>query len=294
MFEPQRSSGTYLHLGAGAKVRGQRRRLEREERRRLRLRLVHLAVDNAPAWRELHRVLRDAAGCAVSLRTLDDAVDLLFVEVVGDPVTYIVCDHRSTMGAGFGVVVGVAGEGAEALPAEVVVALCACGEGQSLGSRVKVSVGVNGNNLQVMWSQPPSFSMLAPHLGHCCAPRSLMAFSDCSSSIFLALLHEPECHGRLQERQSSWSQCGHIALSALSSLAFDLPLPLPSSMSVSCSLPQPSAEKYKPHSELRQAMYDGSVMRRCFVTAVSQLLYVSVLRQKSVERGPTLRREPST
>lgn len=294
MFEPQRSAGTYLDLGAGASVRGQRRGLEREERRRLRLRLVHLAVDDAPAWRELHRMLRDAAGCAVLLRTLDDAVDLLLVEVVGDPVTYIVCDHRSTMGAGFGVVVGVAGEGAEALPAEVVVALCACGEGQSLGSRVKVSVGVNGNNLQVMWSQPPSFSMLAPHLGHCCTPISLMAFSDCSSSIFLALLHEPECHGRLQERQSSWSQCGHIALSALSSLAFDLPLPLPSSMSVSCSLPQPSAEKYKPHSELRQAMYDGSVMRRCFVTAVSQLLYVSVLRQKSVERGPTLRREPST
>ena len=241
LFEPQRSSGAYLDLGPGVSVRGQRRRLQSEERRRLRL--VHLAVDDAHAWRELHGVLRDATGCALALRTLDDAVDLLFVEIVGDPVTYILYDHRSTMGAGFGVVVGVAGEGAEALPAEVVAALLACGECQSLGSGVKVSVGVNGNSLQFMWSQPPRFSMLTPHLGHGFAPMSLMAFSDCSSSIFLALLHEPECHGRLQERQSSWSQCGHTALSALSSSAFDLPLPLPLSMSVSCSLPQPSAEK---------------------------------------------------
>lgn len=88
--------------------------------------LVHFAVDDAHAWRKLHGVLRDAAGCTLSLRTLDDAVDLLFVEVVGHPVTYIVCDHRSTMGAGFGVVVGVAREGAEALPAEVVAARSAC------------------------------------------------------------------------------------------------------------------------------------------------------------------------
>ena len=226
LFEPQRSSGTYLDLGPDVSVRGQRRRLERKDRRRL----------------------GDAAGCALALRTLDDAVDLLFVEIAGDPVTHILCDHRSTMGAGFGVVVGAAGEGAEALPAEVVAALLACGECQSLGSGVKVSVGVNGNNLQFMWSQPPRFSMLTPHLGHGFAPMSLMAFSDCSSSsILLALLHEPECHGRLQERQSSWSQCGHTALSALSYSTFDLPLPLPLplplSMSVSCSLPQPSAEK---------------------------------------------------
>lgn len=86
---------------------------------------MHLAVDDAHARRKLHGVLRDATGRALSLRALDDAVDLLFVEVVGHPVTYIVCDHRSTMRAGFGVVVGVAGEGAEALPAEVVAALSA-------------------------------------------------------------------------------------------------------------------------------------------------------------------------
>jgi hypothetical protein len=90
-------------------------------------RLVYLAVDDAHARRKLHGVLRDAAGCTLALRTLDDAVDLLLGEVVGHPVTYIVCDHRSTMDAGLGVVVGVAGEGAEALPAEVVAALSACG-----------------------------------------------------------------------------------------------------------------------------------------------------------------------
>lgn len=81
--------------------------------------------------RELHSVLRDAAGCTLSLCALDDAVDLLFVEVVGDPVAYILCDHRSTMGAGFGVVVGIASEGAETLPAEVVAARLACGDRQS-------------------------------------------------------------------------------------------------------------------------------------------------------------------
>jgi hypothetical protein len=41
------------------------------------------------------------------------------------------CDHRSTMGAGFGVVVSIASEGAETLPAEVVAARLACGYRQS-------------------------------------------------------------------------------------------------------------------------------------------------------------------
>jgi hypothetical protein len=95
--------------------------------------LLHLAVDDAHAQRKLHGILRDTAGCTLSLRTLDDAVDLLLGEVVGHPVTYIVCDHRPTMGAGLGVIVGVAGEGAKALPAEVVAALSACGNCQSWG-----------------------------------------------------------------------------------------------------------------------------------------------------------------
>lgn len=84
--------------------------------------------------------------------------------------------------------------------------------------------------------------MLTLHLGHGFAPSFLMAFSDCLSSCLFALSQEPECQGRLQDRQSSCSQYGQAALSMLVPffrLGFDFDLLLGALR----LLPQSSAEK---------------------------------------------------
>jgi hypothetical protein len=83
--------------------------------------------------------------------------------------------------------------------------------------------------------------MLTPHLGHGFAPSFLMAFSDCLSSRFFTLSQEPECQGRLQDKQSSCSQCGQAALSMLVSFCLDFDFEL--LLGALCLLPQSSAEK---------------------------------------------------
>lgn len=122
-----------------------------------------------------------------------------------------------------------------------------------------------------MWWQPPRFSMLTPHCGHAFAPIFRMAFSDSLSSCRFTLLQEPECHGRVQTRQMSWSQCGQVALSPSVFFFLASVFDLSSVPDVLCLLPQSSMENWTPHFGFRQAMYDGSAAMRCLVIAVSQL-----------------------